>query len=62
MAYNLNVSCMPICSVNLLYFCYIIIKKRNPPLKRGETNVDDQKRAKFCLKLQNTIKHCIKQK
>ncbi len=29
---------------------------------QGETKVDDQKRAKFCLKLQNTIKQHIKQK
>ncbi len=29
---------------------------------QAETNVDDQKRAKFCLKLQNTINQRIKQK
>ncbi len=29
---------------------------------RDETNIDDQKCAKFFLKLQNTIKQHIKQK
>ncbi len=33
-----------------------------PSTEASKTNVDDQKRPKFCLKLQNTIKQRIKQK